>query len=197
MTRRSSFPPISLKPYAGDSTADHDIFGTADGGGVIGWNGTKYKIKLLQAQFQLGTDLLDITGETQGNFTATSVKNTVMMSLSQLRGRITFSGYIPCALGIGLTNLNDVDAAGSVSDNEIDIEFLAGVGQDNLVTDTTTDDLFYRLRMIMEQISIDWNLDKPYIGVIISGQMTKAHADTSATGTSTNQPFIEINDPVS
>lgn len=196
-SRRSSFPPVALKPSVGDpSSADYSIFGTANGGGYIGYQGTRYKIKVLSARFQLSSEAIDVTGETVTAETGAAVKNTVMANVAQTKGRVTFSGHVPHAAGIGLANLHTVDTgAGTTAahrTNDMDIDFLAGVGRDEATGGAvTTDRLYYKFRLAIDQVLIDWNLDNPFVGVTISGQITKTFEDNSNLGTGTNAPFIE------
>tara|TARA_Y100001938_G_C8085534_1_gene431713 strand:+ start:190 stop:750 length:561 start_codon:yes stop_codon:yes gene_type:complete len=185
MTRRSAFPPVGIKPYTdrGTSAGDEGAFENA----TIGWKGTKYKIKVMQAQFQMGCDVMDITGEKAGNLGGTDdvIVNTVMKSMTQMKGRVTFAGHIPTSLGVGLANL---EGNADHSANEIDVEFMLGMGSHE--SNTNTASLNLKFRMVMESITIDWNLDLPYIGVTMTGPTTGSYGDS--TGTSATAPIQEV-----
>ena len=43
--------------------------------------------------------------------------------------------------------------------------------------------LHYKFRMVVEEITVDWNINLPYIAVSISGPMTGSYGDAAGTGT--------------
>ena len=76
----------------------------------------------------------------------------------------------------------------SASANEIDVEFMLGMGSHE--SNTNTASLNLKFRMVMESITIDWNLDLPYIGVTMTGPTTGSYGDS--TGTSATAPIQEV-----
>jgi hypothetical protein len=198
MPRRSRYPFITLKPYVGDGVADGDdeleVFQDTSGSNAnIRHNGAVYKLKVMQAQFQVGTDVMDVTGEYVNNLsegttpgsTSGFIYDTVYKSLTQIKGRVTFTGTVPNASAIGLASLET--AAGS----EMDIAFMLGLGEPTAGGAAIRNILLFR--MVPETVTIDWNIEMPSIGISITGPMTGAYGDGTGGGEGSHKaPITEI-----
>ena len=160
---RGRQPFLALRPYSSGLGTSED---TLQGDMAI--DGSSYRIKVTQAQMTFSTDVLDTTGEYTNNLGSgvgagdTFIRDTNMTSLTQIRGRSVFSGQIPDATNVGIEKLED--AAG----HNIDVKFLVGRG----VTASADQTYYVQFRMVVESIQINWNIDEPYVGIVIVGQLT-------------------------
>ena len=172
-SRRSSFPHIALKPYAGDD--DLQILQAGGEGSVaqiksVGSTSDDYMMKVMSAQMQFGCDAIDATGEYTGNLAGTQIYDTHMESLHQLKGQIAFQGHALPDDAIGLVNLEtELGSGGSDDQSYVDVKFLLGIGRGS---GTGTEKRYIKFRMVIESIGIDWNIDRPSVAVSIRGRLS-------------------------
>ncbi len=176
--------PFSPSPgHAGED--GFELFDDTSGSNAeIRHNGTKFKIKVTKAVIQAGTDLLDATGEHVGNLTGNAVQDTAMKSLGQVKGRVNFEGHVADAQAIGLANLE------SSTNSVCDLKFLLGVGNtDDLGGSVSVTQIknYIRFRLAIESVTINWDYTQPFIGLVVSGQITDEYA-----GTIVNPPIQEM-----
>lgn len=179
MGRRSRYPNTSFKPFVGHAgESGEELFGnTVSTNADIRYDGVRFKIKVARASFQLGTDLLDATGEYTGNLTGNAIQDTSMKTLQQLRGRVSFEGTTADSNAIGLANLEN--SANAVCD----IKFMLGIGSAGSSGPTKN---YLKFRLAVESMQIAWDYTAPVIGLSISGQITDEFA-----GSTLNAPIVE------
>lgn len=163
---RSRQPFLALRPHSEGLGSSGDTLV-----GNMSIAGSSYRIKVTQAQMTFSTDILDTTGEYKNNLgsgvggTDQFVYDTNMTSLTQIRGRSVFSGQIPDATNVGIGNLEA--AAGQ----NVDVQFMVGRG----VTANADQTYLVSFRIAVESIQINWDIDQPYVGIVIVGQLTDQH----------------------
>ena len=114
-----------------------------------------------------GTDFIDATGEWD---TATFGSNNIiddtqMRSLGQLRGEVVMQGFcVSTASAIGLANLEDPDK------NRIGVKFTIGYGRNS--TATQGDEKVIKFMMTVERVTINFDMDQPFVGLSIQGRVT-------------------------
>ena len=182
MTGRSRHPAFALKPYAGDdglqvlehggSTAEiRSVYNAA----------TDYHIKVMSAQMQFGCDFIDATGELAGNLEGNQIFDTHIEGLHQLKGQIAFQGHAIPDAAIGLVNLELGITAGAYNESEtqlVDVQFLLGIGRTTSALDTQKQ--YLKFRMSLESVTIDWNIEQPFVGVGIRGRLSGQFSGSGA-----------------
>jgi len=164
MPGRSKFPHIGLRPNAGSVSSEEEyIFSDA----TLGYNGTVFKIAPTAVRFEFNTDVMDITGEYDGNLAGNLEVETKMKNLSYVKGRMILQGEVPNSLAIGLANLETTEY--------IDVGFLVGVGGDENLSTATTKATRLFIRVVPESLVIDWNLEKPTVGITVSGRVSEKY----------------------
>jgi len=165
MPGRSKFPHTGLRPDAGSaSNSEEYIFSDT----TLGYNGTVFRIAPTAVRFEYNTDVMDITGEFAGNLAGDLELETKMKSLHYVKGRMIIQGEVPSSLAIGLANLETTEY--------IDVGFLLGVGGDRLLSSSTPKATRIFMRVVPESIVIDWNLEKPVVGITISGRISEKYS---------------------
>ena len=161
MPGRSTFPHIGLRPDAGSpSNSEEYLFSDT----TLGYNGTVFRIAPKAVRIEMANDVIDTTGEFAGNLTGDLVLETEMTKLNYVKGRMTLIGDVPSSLAIGLANLETTEY--------IDVGFLLGVGGDRNLSSSTTKATRIFLRVVPEAVVIDWNLEKPAVGITITGRIS-------------------------
>tara|TARA_R110002051_G_scaffold311574_1_gene385649 strand:- start:326 stop:856 length:531 start_codon:yes stop_codon:yes gene_type:complete len=163
MPRRSQ-PTLALKPFAGESTAVAFIHRGGAGTGT-----QDFEIKVTQAQMSFGTDFIDATGEasdaTFGAGDGSIVSDTNMQSLGQVRGEVVMQGYcVSTASAIGLANLEDS------AKSTVDVLFTIGYGRNSSAT--AGDQKQIKFQMTVSRVSVNFDIDQPFVGLSIQGQVT-------------------------
>ena len=190
MAGRSRHPAFALKPYAGD-----DGLQVLEPGGStveirsVHDDDKDYHIKVMSAQMQFGCDFIDATGEFTGNLSGTQIQDTHIESLHQLKGQIAFQGHAIPEAAIGLANLELGVTAGTITTEDesqfVDVKFLLGIGR--TVAATAAQKQYLSFQMSLELVTIDWNIDQPFVGVGIRGRLTDNFGHPGASAA----PLIE------
>ena len=164
MPGRSKHPHIGLRPNAGsESNSKEYIFADA----TLGFDGTTFQIAPKAFRLELSTDVMDITGEFDGNLSGNLVKQTKMRALNYVKGRATFSGDVPSAAAIGLANLETATT--------LDVAFLLGVGASSITGTAATNFNRVKFRMVPQSVVLDWNLERPVVNITITGQLSERY----------------------
>ena len=165
MPGRSKFPSIGLRPNAGSaSNSEEYIFSDA----TLGYNGSVFKIAPTAVRIEMFNDVIDTTGEFVGNLTGSLVLETEMTKLNYVKGRMTLQGDVPTSTAIGLANLETTQ--------DIDVAFLLGVGADRHTSGVTTKALRVFMKIVPESVVLDWNLERPAVGITIVGRISEKYS---------------------
>jgi len=165
MPGRSKFPHVGLRPDAGSvSNSEEYIFSDA----TLGYNGSVFKIAPTAVRFEFNTDVINVTGEFSGNLTGSLGLETKMQNLSYVKGRMILKGEVPSSLAIGLANLETTE--------HIDVAFLLGIGGDRNLSSAATKATRLYIRVVPESVIIDWNLEKPTVGITITGRVSEKYS---------------------
>ena len=109
-------------------------------------------MKVSSARFALSMGVLDTTGDGD-QFTQVDHNN-------EYRGQITFSGFVLAGHDIGFEELqDDVDETGTLK-NPVQVIFKAANAK------------FYRFKMTIKDVIIDWNRQAPVVGIAVVGMLT-------------------------
>lgn len=145
-----------LRPQSA-GTAVLAVGSVEQGGGQVGIGGTGCNIflKVQSAQFNLSQSVVDTTGD--GDSFATYDHN------NELRGQISFRGFMVADNHIGIESLINPTAGSTDDKNPYRVTFTAGVGSAARR---------YKFKMMVSNVVIDWNRVAGLIGVAIQGQLT-------------------------
>jgi hypothetical protein len=127
----------------------------SQGSGRIGVDGTYIFLKVQSAQFNLSQSVIDTTGD--GDSFATYDHN------NELRGQISFRGFMIADNHIGIESLVNPTAGSTADKNPFQVTFTPGVGSATRK---------YKFKMMVSNVVIDWNRVAGLIGVAIQGQLT-------------------------
>ena len=129
-------------------TAGSAILGTGSTSGV---DGSTIFMKVSSARFALSMGVLDTTGDGD-QFTQVDHNN-------EYRGQITLSGFVLAIDDIGIQTLQDAVTATTFV-NPVSVHFKAA------------NETFYRFKMTIRDIIVDWNRQAPVVGIAVVGMLT-------------------------
>ena len=123
-----------------------------DNGSTLGDTGNKIYMKVQAAQFNFSTNIADTTGDGD--------ELPHYDHAGEVRGQVSFRGFMLASDHIGIENL-------SSGDNPVTVHFKLATG-----SGVGDQDRVYKFKLMISNIVVDWNRLQGLIGVAVQGVVT-------------------------